>query len=212
MTVLASDGATGAVLAPAAPGAVARLVRREARREWRLVAVVVAVTLAGSACVALGPTLVQRAIDEGLVGGDTEVLSRSVLAYLAVLVVGGLAAGVRAVAATTAVERSMDRLRVDALAGILGLDLGTYERTRRGDLLSRVTADTEDLSGAARWFLPDALRYVVELLTALVAVALLDPVLALVAMVAVPPWPWRAGSCAGGARSCTPATGPRSAT
>jgi ABC-type multidrug transport system fused ATPase/permease subunit len=118
---------------------------------------------------------------------DTGVLERSVLAYGAVLLVGGLIGGVRTALTVRAAERSIHRVRSDALAGILRIDPGAYDRAQRGDLLSRVSTDTEALSDAARWLVPDATRYVIDLATALVAVALLHPLFAVAALAAAPP-------------------------
>lgn len=170
-----------------APGAVRRLVRAELARQWQAVAVAAVATILGSAALAVGPSMLQRAIDDGLGRHDRGALGYAVLGYVVALSLGGLAGGVRTTAMAVGGERFIHRLRTDALAGILRLDLGRFERLRRGDLLARVTADTEALSGAARWIIPDAVRYLADLVAALVAVAVLDPLLALLALVAVPP-------------------------
>lgn len=168
-------------------GALAASVRRALRSSPRPVAVALIATLLGSASLALGPLLIQRAIDDGITAGERDVLLRSVLGFVAVVVLGGVAGGVRSTATVLAAERFMHQLRLDALAGVLRLDLARFDHGRRGDLLARVTADTEALSDAARWTIPDAFRNAVDLVTALVAVAVLDVRLALVALVAAPP-------------------------
>ncbi len=170
-----------------ASGGAADLIRRELRREWRLVSIAIAGTLLGSAAVVVGPTMIRIAIDEGMRAGDQRTLTIAVAVYFVALIVSGIAAGVRSISMARASERFIDRLRVASLAGILRLDLRTFERTRRGDLVARVSADTESLSAASRWVIPEAIRNVTDLIAALVAVAILDPLLALVALIAVPP-------------------------
>jgi len=173
-----------------APGATGRLLRRELRLERRLLAIAAAATLLGSATVVVGPTMIRIAIDDGMRLGDRRALTVAVVVYLAALAVSGLASGARSVTMARASESFIDRLRVSSLAGILRMDLRSFEQTRRGDLLARVSADTEALSAASRWIIPEAIRNVTDLVAALVSVAVLDPLLALVALVAVPPMWW----------------------
>lgn len=177
---------------PRTPGATGRLLRRELRIEWRTVVASAAATLLGSAAVVVGPTMIRTAIDDGMRAGDRRTLTIAVLVYLGALVVSGLMAGVRTITMARASERFIHRLRVASLDGILRMDLRTFERTKRGDLVARVSADTEALSAASRWIIPEAIRNVTDLAAALVSVAILDPALALVALVAVPPM-WLAG-------------------
>jgi ATP-binding cassette subfamily B protein len=168
-------------------GAVRDLLGGELRTEWRVVTVAILATLVGSAAIAVGPSMIRLAIDDGLRGGSRSALAGAVVVYGVASVAGGLASGIRTTAMAIGCERFIHRLRVAALQGLLRLDLGRFERLRRGDLLARVTADTEALSGAARWVLPDAVRNVTDLAAALVAVAVLEPTLALLTLVAVPP-------------------------
>lgn len=177
--------ATAAISTP--PGAVGRWVADALRCERGTLAIALTSTLAGSVALAVGPSLLQRAIDDGLRAGDRGVLRAAVAGYLVSLMVAGVASGIRFTAMSIGGERCIHRLRVQSLEGILRLDLGTFERVPRGDLLSRVTADTEALSGAALWVVPEAVRHVADLCAALAAVALLDLRLALLALVAAPP-------------------------
>lgn len=176
-----------AALPSAAPGAMKRLIQRELRREWAVVTATIVATLVGSAAIAVAVLMIQYSIDHGVKAGDTSALAIGVVVYLVAQMSSGLAAGIRATLMARASERFIDRLRVDSLRGIVLLDLRTYEQVSRGDLLARVTADTESLSAASRWILPEAVRNGTDLAAALLAVALLDPVLALVALVAVVP-------------------------
>lgn len=168
-------------------GSVRRTIVGALRTQWRSVAVALVATVVGSVAIAVGPSLIRHGIDDGIGAGDRDALRLAAIGYLVALGVGGVTGGIRATAMAVGAERFIHRLRVDALAGVLRVDLRTYETTRRGDLLARVTADTEALSGAARWVIPDTVRYVTDLLAALVAVALLEPVLALLTLVALPP-------------------------
>ncbi len=179
--------ADDAVVLETPRGAVRDLLGAELRTQRRVVALALVATLAGSAAIAIGPSMIRWAIDDGLRGGDRSALAAATIAYAAASVAAGVAGGLRTTAMAIGSERFIHRLRVRALEGLLRLDVGRFERLRRGDLLARVTADTEALSGAARWVLPDAVRNVADLVAALVAVALLEPTLALLTLVAVPP-------------------------
>lgn len=175
------------VLAAVPSKVLRRTITGEVRRQWRLVGVVLVTTVVASGAIAVGPWLVREGIDKGVVAGDRAALGLAVAGYLVALLVGGLANGARTTAMAVAAERFLDGLRVRALGGILRLDIGVFDRGRRGDLLARVTADTEALSSAARSVLPELVRLVSELAASVVAVALLEPLLALLALVAVPP-------------------------
>lgn len=187
MTGAATDEAGAQDVLTTPPGAVRRLVMEGLRRERALLAVAALTTLLGSAGWAVGPTMIERAIDDGLRAGDRDALRNAVGGYVIALLIAGVAGGVRFTVMSVGAERFVHRLRVRALSGVLRLDVGAFERLRRGDLLARVTADTEALSGAALWVVPETVRHVADLAAALVAVALLDLRLAVLTLVAVPP-------------------------
>ncbi|MET1001507.1 MAG: ABC transporter ATP-binding protein, partial [Acidimicrobiia bacterium] len=164
------------------------IIGEELRREHRRVAfVLVFVVLAGAATVA-GPLLVRAAIDNGIDAGDSAALRTTAIAYLVVSIGGGIAGGMRTATMAVAAERILHRLRLRALAGVLRMDLGAYERAPRGDVVARVTSDTEALSKAAMQVLPNAAKYTLDLVAAILAVFLLSPVIGALSLIVVPPF------------------------
>jgi ATP-binding cassette, subfamily B, bacterial len=164
------------------------IIGEELRRERKRVAfVLVFVALAGAA-TAIGPLLVRAAIDNGIDAGDRAALRTTAIAYLVVSIGGGIAGGIRNATMAVASERILHRLRLRALAGVLRMDLGAYERAPRGDVVARVTSDTEALSKAAIQVLPNAAKYTLDLVAAMLAVFLLSPVIAGLTLIVVPPF------------------------
>ena len=101
--------------------------------------------------------------------------------------VGGAASGLARAQMGAIGQRLLHALRRDSLAGALRLDLGAYERAPRGDLQARVVADVEALADAAVDLLPSLAVQAVAVAGGFAALALLSPVCALVALVAVAP-------------------------
>ena len=102
-----------------------------------------AVGAAWEASVALTPLLAQRAIDQGLVANDWKRL----LFWLTLLVVCGVStavfSGMRHRAATMAGAQSSYGVRGRLVRHLLGLNAGFHDRADHGDVLVRVTTDTD---------------------------------------------------------------------
>jgi ATP-binding cassette, subfamily B, bacterial len=152
----------------------------------RIVLVVVLVLVSGAA-VAAGPALVRIAIDDGMSAGDAATLRAAALAYLAIAVAGGIAAGIWTTQMAVVAQSWLYELRHEALAGALRLDLGSFERARRGDVQSRATTDVAALADAASELLPSVTAMSVAVAGGFVAIAVLSPLCALIALLAVPP-------------------------
>jgi ABC-type multidrug transport system fused ATPase/permease subunit len=83
-------------------------------------------------------------------------------------------------------ERVLARLREDFVDRILALPLSTVERAGTGDLLTRTTRDVDALSKAVRLAVPETAISVITLVLVVIALMLVNPLLALPLVVAVP--------------------------
>jgi ATP-binding cassette subfamily B protein len=92
-----------------------------------------------------GPYLIKLAIDHAIVPHDLGRLWWIVAGYLAIGLVGLAAQSGETWLVGWSGERILTDVRSDLFAHIQGLELGYYERTRAGVLISRLTNDVEAL-------------------------------------------------------------------
>lgn len=182
------SGATRRWAPPAlAPGQLRRLAWRATAGSRGAAVVGVIAAVVGGAVVAAGPTAIRIAVDDGIRAGDRTVLVVAAAVYLGLQVAGGLATAVRAVAMSHASQALLHRLRAQAMAGTLRLELTDFETADRGDLQARLTSDVDALSSASEGLLPESVSHVVAIIGGFVALVVLSPWLALAAGVFVPP-------------------------
>jgi ATP-binding cassette subfamily B multidrug efflux pump len=94
----------------------------------------------------VGPGLLGAAIDEYTIPGKIADLGRIVLLLLAVYVVGGLTSVSQGVVMVTIGQRLMGDIRGELFAHIQTLSMAYHDRHKAGDLMSRVTNDTEAIN------------------------------------------------------------------
>jgi ATP-binding cassette, subfamily B, multidrug efflux pump len=162
-------------------------------REDRL-GVVASVILAivGVVLTVIGPKILGNATDiilDGIVspsGIDFGHLHRVLLLAL-LLFVGssGLAYGSSYILAGI-VQRTMHRLRADVEDKLHRLPLGYVDAQPRGDLLSRVTNDIDNIAQSLQQTLSQLLTQTLSLIGVVAVMVWISPVLALVAIVSVP--------------------------
>jgi len=103
---------------------------------------VVVSTLSGLA----GPILLGIAIDEYIIPGDIQGLLRTAILMLVIYLVGGLAAMIHGVLMVGIGQRMVADIRAQLFAHIQILSMAYHDRHRVGDLMSRVTNDTEAIN------------------------------------------------------------------
>ena len=101
--------------------------------------------LVATAAALTAPYLAKVAIDDAIVPADLTALAWIVAAFLVVSVIGFAGQGVQTYQIGYAGERILTDLRGDLFGHLQGLELGFYERTRAGVLISRLTNDIEAL-------------------------------------------------------------------
>jgi len=92
-----------------------------------------------------GPLVAKQAIDEGIVPGDESSLQMWVVVFLVVAGIGWAASAAQSYLTSWVGERVLTDLRVDLFEHVQRLDLGFFERTRAGVVISRLTNDIEAL-------------------------------------------------------------------
>lgn len=170
-----------------APWTMRRLLRAHLGHHRRALAVAVVAIVAGAGLVAITPIAFRIAIDDGIVAAQRATLITAGLAVAGLTAAGGLLDGVRRAAMAHVAQQLLHALRVDALGGMLATDLQAVESADRGDLQARLTSDVERLGDTSTNLLPDVVAELIAIVGGIVAVALLSPPLAAVAVLVVPP-------------------------
>ncbi len=164
---------------------VAVLVRLAKPYRRRVAGGVVALLLATTAALA-PPYLFKVAIDQGILGGDLQVL---VWIVVAVVVIGaiGWAAGLAQTYLTSWVgERVLADLRLRVFRHLQRLSLGYFERNRTGAIISRLTNDVEALDQLVVDGVTSLVQNTLVLVGSAVILVLLDWRLALATLAVFP--------------------------
>jgi len=107
----------------------------------------IALAVAAGATLVI-PIAVRRVIDHGFDMGAGGLVDRYFLAMLAVVLVLALASAVRFYLVTWLGERIVADVRTRVFAHLLDLSPAFYERSRSGEVISRLTADTTHVKTA----------------------------------------------------------------
>ncbi len=127
----------------------ARLMRRLLHylRPYRSqVAVAIVILVAASLLQVVGPWLTQIAIDDVIPNRNTSLLATLAAAYLASVVAGFGLLYAQTVLTTWLGQRVMYDLRTEIFRKLQRLDLGFYDKTPVGRLMTRITSDVETLN------------------------------------------------------------------
>jgi ATP-binding cassette subfamily B protein len=181
-----SDAATDAPPAARRPFATLRRLAPFLRPYRHLVvAWFVFLALSSSATLSL-PVAVRLMIDRGFAGNDPAGIDRWFLGMLGVATVLALATAGRFFTISLLGERVVADLRQRLFGHLLTLDMAFFERTRAGELVSRLSADTELLRSVVGSTVSVALRSVVTFLGSAVMLAVTSPRLAGLAAIGIP--------------------------
>lgn len=125
-------------------------------------------------------------VDQGLRAGDATLLNRTVIAFIGVVVLLAVATGARFFLVSWIGERVVADLRNAAFRRVIALSPAYFETTKTGDVLSRLTTDTELLQTVIGSSLSLALRNMLTLIGAIVMLAVTSPKLTAIVLVVVP--------------------------
>lgn len=141
--------------------------------------------LAASSTATLSvPYAVRRMIDHGFSSGDN--IDAAFALLLAVSLALALATAARFFFASMLGEKVVADLRNRLYGHLVGLDQAFYEGTRSGELVSRLTADTELLRSVVGSTMSVALRSTITVLGSVVLLVVTSPHLAAYTLVGIP--------------------------
>ncbi|MGI8709854.1 MAG: ABC transporter ATP-binding protein, partial [Acidimicrobiales bacterium] len=173
-------------------GSTRRLLATMAPERLRAVSVVVAAVVSVTLAV-IGPRVLGRGTDiivEGLSGRTDGIavdrLGRVLLIVIALYAVSALLSYVQSYLLAGVVQRTMYRLRSDVEDKLHRLSLSYVDGQPRGDLLSRVTNDIDNIAQSLQQTMSQLLTSTLTIVGVLVMMFLISPVLALIALVTIP--------------------------
>ncbi len=173
-------------------GSSSRRLAAQLRPERGPAIAVVALAVVGVSLSVVGPKILGHATDivvEGVTSGrgiDLGDLHRVLLVVLGLYVASSAFTYLQSYLLAGVVQRTMHRLRSDVEDKIHRLPLGWVDRQPRGDLLSRVTNDIDNVAQSLQQTLSQLLTSSLTLIGVLVMMFVISPLLALIAVVIIP--------------------------
>ena len=119
-------------------------------------------------------------------GIDFARLAAIMVAVLAVYIFAAVFNWVQARVLNGIVQRAMHRLRVQVEEKIHRLPLSYFDRVQRGELLSRVTNDVDNIGQTMQQTLSQVIMSLLTVVGVLVMMFVISPLLALIALVTIP--------------------------
>ncbi len=120
------------------------------------------------------------------VGVDFDAVGRVLLLVLAIYAGAALLGWLQGFVLNTVVQNTVRRMRQDVEDKINRLPLGYFDRSPRGELLSRVTNDIDNVSQTLQQTMSQLLTSLMTVVAVLAMMFWISPLLALVALVTVP--------------------------
>jgi ATP-binding cassette subfamily B protein len=171
-----------------------RLIRLMAGEKY-LVMLVMFLAVVSVALVVLGPRILGHATDilfdgltkrDGQTGVNFTSLHRTLELALGLYVLSFILAYSQTFMLAGVVQRTMFTLRADVEAKIHRLPLSYIDRHSRGDLLSRVTNDIDNISQSLQQSLSQLITSLLTIAGVLIMMLALSPILAIIAIITVP--------------------------
>ena len=169
----------------------ARLFRRMGPERLRIV-FVVSLALVSVTMVVLGPKILGHATDiivQGVTSGrgiDFTALYQTLALAAGLYVASSVLAWLQAWTLAGVVQRTMYHLRGEVEAKLNRLPLSYIDRQARGDLLSRVTNDIDNLAQSLQQTLSQLLQSALTIIGVVILMIIISPLLSLIAVVMVP--------------------------
>ncbi|MDQ1512712.1 MAG: ATP-binding cassette, subfamily multidrug efflux pump [Microbacteriaceae bacterium] len=119
-------------------------------------------------------------------GIDFQALGNLLLVVLALYLASSALSYLQGYLLNAITQRTVYRLRADVEAKIHRLPLAYFDRMPRGELLSRVTNDIDNVSQSLQQTLSQAVNSVLTVVGVVVVMIVISPLLALIALVTIP--------------------------
>jgi ATP-binding cassette subfamily B multidrug efflux pump len=167
-------------------GLVARRLAGYLRPFRRQLLAVLVLVLIAAASQAAGPFLIGQAIDGAITQGDGPALDRTMLLLLAVYIGGFLSMRTQIVMLGAIGQRTLAHMRSEIFATVQRLSLRFFDRHPAGDLMSRLTNDTDVLNQLFSQGIIQVIGSLFGLIGILIAMLVLEWRLALVSFAVLP--------------------------
>jgi ATP-binding cassette subfamily B protein len=155
-------------------------------RHMGMVLVAFVALVASAAAMLTVPVAVRRMIDVGFAAQDGVFIDRYFVTLIGIGLVLAVASAGRMYAVNWLGERVVADLRADVFRHLATLGPAFYDKTHSGEVMSRLTADTTQIKGAAGSALSQALRNLIMLIGALTMMFVTSPTLAALGLAAIP--------------------------
>ena len=152
---------------------------------WR-VAFVVLVMMVSSVILTVLPFLTRHAVDVDIAGGDMEGLVDTVLLYVALVVVWWILYVVRVHVMSRVSNGVVLRIRDEAFSNVERLGLQFFDSRPTGKILSRLVGDVSSLNNMLKQVVTSLVPNLFFLLVIVVAMFIMDPLLAAGAFTCLP--------------------------
>ncbi len=152
---------------------------------WRLLLALLALLFAAGTLLAFGQ-VIRNVVDQGLASGSSGALDRALQIFLLVVVLLSIAVGLRSWLLNWLGERVVADVRRAVFERALALDVGFFEITRTGEVISRLTSDTALLQIVVGSTVAMGLRSALLAIGSLAMLAITSPQLTLLVMLGVP--------------------------
>lgn len=144
------------------------------------------IAMAGSALRMIGPQLISRGIDEGVLKSNYSYLLEQSLYYFITLVLLYFVASKALLAIGLVGESYVKSVREKLFRHLSSLDISYFEKNKTGVLVARMTSDMQSLNEFAREGASSVITALLTIFGATVAVFLVDAQLALLSFLILP--------------------------
>ena len=178
-----------ALLDPSRPRDPRRILRLFAPYRLRLSIVLVMIVFA-SAVAMLNPFLLRAALDQGIIGHNDTVLTETVAGMILVALISQATSVWQTYISNAVGQRVMHDLRAAVYHRLQQMSLAFFTRTRTGEVQSRIANDIGGLDNVITNTATTIASNVTTVISATVAMLLLDTRLAGISLLLVPPSVW----------------------
>ncbi|WP_119072875.1 ABC transporter ATP-binding protein [Aggregatilinea lenta] len=147
---------------------------------------VVLLMLVTSATVLISPSLVRQAINQGLVAGDSGALTRYSLLFLITVTVEAFGLRAQMWHMIWIGQHAIQQVRQALFYKYLDMDMSYYDHNRVGDMMARITEDSNSLQNFITWAVINFISNSMILVGIVVLLLIFDWSLALLTLVIVP--------------------------
>ncbi|MBK1717820.1 ABC transporter transmembrane domain-containing protein [Thiocystis violacea] len=165
--------------------ALKRLLQFTRPYRGRLIVALMALMVAAGSVLAFGQ-VIRVVVDSGLGTGSAEALNQSLVLFLGVVVLTAGAMMVRSYLLNWIGERVVADIRQAVFERVLGLDVGFFETTRSGEVISRLTSDTAILQVVVGSTLAMSIRTSLLVIGGVLMLAITSPGLTGLVLVGLP--------------------------